>query len=110
MPAAHRLTVALVLPAGQEYPGAHGPVQDDVLSPGVDPYLPDGHDPLHRLEVCPVELPYLPAGHGAVHRGDDRPVEEPYKPASQAVHTVAPTEALYLPAGQEIGDDDPPGQ
>ena len=73
--------------------------------------LPAAVCPLHRLEVCPVELPYLPAGHDAVHRGDDRPVEEPYEPASQAVHTtVAPTEALYLPAGQGLGDDDPPGQ
>ncbi len=80
------------------------------MSPGVDPYHPDGHDPLHRLEVCPGELPYLPAGHGAVHRGDDRPVEEPYEPTSQAVHNIDPMVALYLPAGQGVGDDDPPGQ
>jgi hypothetical protein len=37
LPAAHRVAVALVDPAGQAYPGVHAPVHVDSVSPVVAP-------------------------------------------------------------------------
>ena len=55
--------VAVVEPAGQEYPAWHGPSQLDDVCPTVEPYDPAGHCPLHSDDVRPEVLPKVPAGH-----------------------------------------------
>jgi hypothetical protein len=67
---------AEVLPASQAYPAEQGPVQEDTLSPGVDPYRPASHNPVHVALV--------------------RPAAPPYKPAAQGLHDPAPAK-LYVP-------------
>jgi hypothetical protein len=42
VPAAQPLCVALVEPAGQEYPAVHDPLQPALVRPVVEPHVPAG--------------------------------------------------------------------
>ena len=56
-PTGHCTAVALVEPAGQEYPAAHGPLHNDDTSPEALPYRPGSHGPVHCDTVSPVVAP-----------------------------------------------------
>jgi hypothetical protein len=85
------VAVALVLPAGHQYPGAQGPLQ--------------------AVVVAPVDAPKVPAGQGAVQAAVVRAVTAPNTPAGQLVHVAAPP-GLYVPKGHAAAAPlvDPAGQ
>ncbi len=51
--------MALVLPAGHTCPAAHGPEQELVVTPVLEPYRPA----VHALQAAPPG-PHCPMGHG----------------------------------------------
>ncbi len=129
LPARHTDAVALVDPAGQEYPAVQGPLHAAVLRPTADTlnHLPAGqslHDP------APARL-YLPAGHtdavalvdpagqeypavqGPLHAAELRPTADTLNqaPAGQSAHTATPAR-LYWPARHTdaVALVDPAGQ
>jgi hypothetical protein len=86
-PTPHITGVEDTEPAGQEYPAAQGPVQEELASPAEDPYLPAGqsvHTPaapalyLPARQMTTVEL-VLPSGQaypgrqGPLHRLEATP-------------------------------------
>ena len=90
-PAAHRVAVADVDPAGQAYPAMHAPLQLDPVSPPTDPNLPTVHAPLQLALDSADNDPNLPGGQG--------------------VHAPAPAR-LYCPVAHIdcVADVDPVGQ
>ncbi len=128
-PAGQVSAVALVEPAGQEYPAAQGPLQAAVLRPTADTlnHLPAGqsvHAPAparlyrptwHTDTVALVEPAgqECPAAQGPLHAAVLRPTAETLNqvPAGQSVQATAPAR-LYLPAGHTDAVElvDPAGQ
>ena len=69
-PAGHTTAVALVLPAGQAYPGKHAPMQLASSARAWDPNRP--------------------GGQGPVQAGEGRADVDPYSPATQSTQAAAP--------------------
>ncbi len=90
-PCGHGTDVGSTDPAGQAYPEAHGPVQEEVVRAAPAPYLPASQRPLQIGDLKPDVLPNTPAG--------------------QSTHAPAPA-ALYRPAPQmtSVAVRDPAGQ
>ncbi len=108
-----------MLPAGQAYPGAHGPTQAPVVAPAVSPNRPGSHSPLQFADVSPAAPPKAPGGHevhspaapvlyrptghtDAVALVD--PVGQAYPAAHGPAHVdpAAPAEAPKRPAGHGV--------
>ncbi len=116
LPAGHTDAVALVEPAGQEYPAVQVPLHAAVLKPTADTlnqvpagqslhapaparlYRPTGHTDVVAL-VDPAGQKY-PAVQGPLHAAVLRPTADTLNqvPAGQSLHAPAPA-GLYLPAG-----------
>ena len=131
-PGAHCAAVELVLPAGHAYPAVQLPEHDGVHRPDTAPNVPPGHRPVQADIASPVLAPYVPAlqfvhvpapaklylptGHmtavelvlpdgqayPAVQLPEQaavgRPAVAPYSPAAHAVHVPDP-DKLKAPGG-----------